>query len=267
MALVEARGLWFSYQPGRPVLRGASLRAAPGEAVAIVGPTGSGKTTLLLLLAGLLEPERGEVLLDGRPLREQLPGARRRIGILFQNPDDQLFNPTVYDEIAYSLRTLGLGEDEVHSRVEAAARRLRVEGLLGEAPHRLSAGQKRLVALASILAYDPEVLLLDEPTTGLDSAHRRRIIEVMRGHASRGGTVIYATHDYDAVLQAASRVCGFTSHGALECASIEEALEAGLLEKAGIPQPAALQALCSITGSPREAMKALLEAARGLRRC
>ncbi len=224
MPAIEARGVWFSYSRGGHVPRGVSIKASGGEAVAVVGPTGSGKTTLLLLLAGLLRPERGEVLLDGVPIDSQLPRARSRIGVLFQNPDDQLFNATVYDEIAYALRRLGIGERVVEERVYAVARRLGLEDLLGRPPFKLSIGQKKLVALASILVYDPDILILDEPTASLDGSGFKAVTQIVREALEQGKAVVFATHDIDSIIAMATRVCAFTNPGLLDCMDAHEAL-------------------------------------------
>ena len=204
MARLEAIDVEIRYG-SMSVLQGVSLSAGPGEAVALLGPTGSGKTSLLMALAGLLEPSKGTVLLDGEPLRDQLPAARRRIGIVFQNPADQFFNPSVYDEVAYALRTMGLREDVVRERVLRVAARLGIEGLLDRHPSRLSGGQQRLVALASVLVYEPEILLLDEPATYLDGRGVATLLALLREHRRRGGTVVFATHSVDLVLEAQAR--------------------------------------------------------------
>lgn len=257
MPAIEARGVWFSYSSGAHVLRGASLKASGGEAVAVVGPTGSGKTTLLLILAGLLAPERGEVLLDGAPLSSQLPGARRRIGVLFQNPEDQLFNATVYDEIAYALRRLGLSERAVEARVHDVASRLGVQGLLDRPPFRLSAGQKKLVALASILVYDPDILILDEPTANLDGQGFSLVTRVILESLGQGKVVVFSTHDIDSIVAMASRVCAFTKPGIMECMDAYKAVSTGLPEKAGLPTPLTLKALDILLGGRGESARIL----------
>lgn len=186
------------------MLRGATLSLERGV-YALVGETGSGKTTLLMILAGLLRPERGEVLLGGEPLDGERPEHRRLIGVAFQDPDSQLFNPTVYDEVAYALRTMGLGEDEVRERVERVAEALGISGLLDRPPYELSMGQKRLVALASVLVYEPRFLLLDEPLTFLDPSTAARVACIIRGWGERGA-VLVATHNVEAALLLADRL-------------------------------------------------------------
>ncbi len=210
--MVEARSLRYSYARGSEVLRGVSLCVHSGEVLAIMGPTGSGKTTLLLILAGLLDPQEGLVRVDGVEPR----AARRLVGIVFQNPDDQLFNPTVYDEIAYALRTLGMGEEEIRRRVTRVAEKLGVAHLLDKPPYRLSMGEKRLVALASILVYEPRVLLLDEPFTFLDPVTALRVACIVTSLKREGRAVILTTHNPEVALVLADRVC-MLEHGVLEC--------------------------------------------------
>ena len=261
MPVIEARGVWFGYTRRAPVLRGASLRAGPGEVVALAGPTGCGKSTLLLVLAGLLRPSRGEVLLDGRPLHEQLPRARRRIGVLFQNPDDQLFNPTVYDEIAYALRSLGVPEDEVRARVEETAERLGLQELLDRPPYRLSVGQRRLVALASILVYNPDVLLLDEPTANLDRYGVEAIANTIREAVEQGKTVVMASHDLDTIAELSTETC-ILQDGRAECKPTLKALAEGLFEETPLPLPLCIRLFRRHLGSWNKLAEAVAAARR-----
>jgi len=202
--LLSVENIHFKYPGGAEVLRGASFSADKGEVVAIIGPNGSGKTTLLLVASGLLEPERGTVLLGERPLKEQLPEARRRTGLVFQDPDDQLFNPTVYDEVAFSLRQLLSSAEDVDRRVREIARNFKLEGLLSKPPYKLSMGEKRMVTLASVLAYDPDVLLLDEPTANLSSSSIEQIEQVVANARAANKAVVVASHDVEFV----AKVCG-----------------------------------------------------------
>ncbi|MGC8975055.1 MAG: energy-coupling factor ABC transporter ATP-binding protein [Thermoprotei archaeon] len=195
---LQLRDVWFRYSREEDyILRGAELSLRESELVVITGPNGSGKTTLILLAAGLLRPEKGEVLLEGKPLHDQLPLARKKIGVTFQDPDDQFFNATVYDEIAFALRQLELGEDEVKTHVTVITRRLGIEHLLSKPPYRLSGGEKVKVALASILVYEPEVLLLDEPTAYLTPESKNEIMKMLRELKERGKSILIATNDPD----------------------------------------------------------------------
>jgi len=166
--MLEGRNLTFSYLKDDLVLENVSIQVKTGRIQTVLGPNGSGKTTLLLLVSGLLRPLSGEVLLDGKNLFEMLPGARRYIGIMFQNPDDHLFSPTVRDELLFTLSQLELTRGEVEAKIQLVANMLHLEHLLNKPIHALSFGEKRRVALASIIIYDPTYLLLDEPFANLD---------------------------------------------------------------------------------------------------
>jgi cobalt/nickel transport system ATP-binding protein len=217
---IVARQLWYRYPDGDWLLRGVDVVIKPGEVVGVVGETGSGKTTLLLILAGLIKPQKGSVLVDGVEAWRQ--EARRLIGIVFQNPDDQIFNPTVYDEIAFALRSLGLDEDKVRASVEAVSRRVGVNGLLDRNPYRLSHGQKRLIALASVLVYEPRYLLLDEPTAFLDPKTTRRIFCIVEEEARRGRGVVITAHHPSQLPSIVSKVC-LLAGGSLTCTSPDRA--------------------------------------------
>lgn len=199
--------IWFRYPGGDYVLRGFSTEFRRGELVLVTGPNGSGKTTLIMVSAGLLEPERGEVLFMERPLKRQLPWARRHIGVLFQDPEYMLFNPTVYDEIAFVPRQVSRDEEEVRERVLWAVEALGIpQDLLKRPVHRLSYGEKKLVALASVISYGPDILLLDEPLEGLSKRYRERVIELVREWASKRGPVVVALHEREEMERYASRV-------------------------------------------------------------
>lgn len=204
--LLKVDKVYFTY-PGRvEVLKGASFTADRGEVVAIIGPNGSGKTTLLLVAAGLLTPDKGMVLLEDKPLKEQLPEARRRIGIVFQDPDDQLFNPTVYDEVAFALHQLLPSREDVDRRVKEVSERFGLEAILNKPPYKLSAGEKRKVTLVSILAYDPDILLLDEPTANLSYKSIVEVEGVVREAKSTGKAVVVTSHDVEFVADIADRI-------------------------------------------------------------
>ena len=198
---IEARGLRYSYRGGQPALAGVDLRVAHGERVAVLGPNGAGKTTLMLHLNGLLTGE-GDLVVAGIAAGH---GRRRelcaRVGLVFQDPDDQLFMPTVGEDVAFGPRNLGMGEQEVAHRVTAALAAVGMQGSEERAPHALSMGQRRRVAIASVLAMEPELLVLDEPSANLDPRGRRELVEVLQ---RIGGTLLVATHD----LPLAAQLCG-----------------------------------------------------------
>lgn len=197
--------LGHTYSCGRRVLDGVSFDVTAGECVALVGPNGAGKTTLFLRLCGVLAGRTGEALVAGLDpadpaQKSKLPAA---VGILFQNPDDQLFSPTVGDDVAFGPLNLGLPEADVTARVNEALRRVGLAGFEDRVPFQLSGGEKRRAALATILAMHPSVLLLDEPTASLDPRGRRDVIDLVRGLP---GTKLIATHDLEFALDCCPRV-------------------------------------------------------------
>jgi len=207
----ELRDVRYDYANGTPALRGLSLTVAAGESVAILGANGSGKSTLLKLMDALYFPTEGEITAFGLPLTEGMAqdGAfafRRRVGLLFQEPDVQLFSPTVWDEVAFSPLQLDLPREEVLARVEGALEALRITGLRDRAPYNLSEGEKKKVALASILSLDPEVWLMDEPTANLDPRTTGWVIDFLLSLAERGRTLVIATHDLEIADLVASQV-------------------------------------------------------------
>ena len=192
--------LTFAY-PGRPpLLDEASFSFAEGARVGLIGPNGCGKSSLFLLIAGLLTPQGGRVLLRGRPLatEKDFRALRREVGLVLQNADDQLFHATVLEDVAFGPLNLGLSPEEARVRAEETLARLGLDHLTDRLTHRLSGGEKRLAALAAILSMRPRALLLDEPTNDLDPAHRRRLAEILRElarDASLGWIIV--SHDFD----------------------------------------------------------------------
>jgi len=202
--VIETRDLWFAYPGGAEALRGVSLRITHGEAVGIIGCNGAGKSTLLLHLNGYLAPTRGEVRIGDCPLtRQTVATARRSVGLVFQDPDDQLFMPTVFEDVAFGPLNLGLPDDEVERCVAAALDRVGMAHLRARPPHKLSAGEKRAVAIAAVLAMSPDVLVMDEPSSNLDPRARRRLIKLLQGFEH---TRIIATHDLELVVEVCARV-------------------------------------------------------------
>jgi energy-coupling factor transport system ATP-binding protein len=200
---LEIRGLTYRYLPGSPAaLSDVSLTIRPGEFLALIGQNGSGKTTLVKCLSGLVRPEAGEVLVDGRPLTQR--GARdlpRRVGVVLQNPDTQLFRMSVVDEIRFGLENIGVPRDEQGPRISAALELTGLEAVADVYPFKLSFGDRRKVAVAAIVAMRPEILVFDEPTTGQDYRGRYQLCEIAAELNSRGTTVIMITHDMDLVAR------------------------------------------------------------------
>ena len=201
--IVEVESLGHTYADGTTALQGISFRIHHGESVALVGANGAGKSTLLLHLNGCLTPTAGKVRIGDFPLtKSTLPNVRRTVGMVFQHPDDQLFMPTVFDDVAFGPLNLGLPPEEVELRVIGALERVEALHLRDRPPHRLSAGEKRTVAIASVLSMSPDILVMDEPTTGLDPRHRRQLIGLLNSFQH---TKILATHDLDLVLDVCRR--------------------------------------------------------------
>ena len=204
--LLRVDKIRFEY-PGSPeILREATFNADKGEIVAIIGPNGSGKTTLLMVAAGLLDPSKGIVYVEDKPLREQLPKIRSRIGLVFQEPDDQLFNPTVYEELAFALRQLLNSIEEVDEKVREITKKFDLKEIINKPPYKLSIGEKRIVALASVIAYDPDILLLDEPTANLSSGPIKAIEEILQEAKKSGKVVVIASHDVEFVASVSDRI-------------------------------------------------------------
>ena len=196
--LIRIHDLTFRYAGGTPVLRGVTLEVFAGEKVAIVGPNGAGKTTLLLHLNGILRGE-GLVEVGGLPVvPPHLPQIRAWVGLLFQDPDDQLFSPTVYDDVAFGPLQQGLVAEEVHHRVYEALKHVGLSHVAHRPPYHLSVGEKKRDALAAVLAMHPAILALDEPSANLDPRSRRHLIHLLRDLPQ---TILVATHDMQLVAQ------------------------------------------------------------------
>jgi cobalt/nickel transport system ATP-binding protein len=211
-AIFELQDVCFEYGP-IPALRELSLEIARGEAVVLLGANGSGKSTLLRILDALDFPSKGWVRFDGRQLSAALfrqdgfaPGFRRRVALVFPNPDVQLFNPTVFDEIAFGLLQLQWPKEQVRAKVHETMELMAIAHLRDRPPYRLSAGEKKRVALASVIVLDPEVLLLDEPTATLDPRSQSQIIDLIQDWKDSSKTVVTATHQLEMVEDIADRV-------------------------------------------------------------
>jgi cobalt/nickel transport system ATP-binding protein len=192
---IRVRDLAHRYAGGGLALADASFDIHVGERVALLGPNGAGKSTLLRHLIGLLQPAAGGVEIMGTAVvPAHVADVRRRVGFVFQDPDDQLFCPTVLEDVAFGPLHLGIPVDEVVDRARHALDKVGMPGFEQRVPHKLSGGEKRLVALATVLSYDAEILVLDEPGAGLDPRNRRRLVALLR---EMGGTQLLATHDLD----------------------------------------------------------------------
>lgn len=201
--IVEVKKLKHTYPDGTAALREVSFRIIHGESVAIIGANGAGKSTLLLHLNGYLSPSSGEIRIGDYPLtKATLPEIRRTVGMVFQDPDDQLFMPTVYDDVAFGPLNLGLPGEEVEQKVRAALEQVGAAHLADKPPYHLSGGEKKRVAIATVLSMSPDILVMDEPTSGLDPYARRRLMSLLRDFRH---TKIFTSHDLDMVMDLCER--------------------------------------------------------------
>ena len=207
--MLEVKNIKYSYNKDYQALKGVSLKVEKGEMVALLGKNGAGKSTLFLHLNGIYEPDEGQVFIDGEELKydkKSLLKFRQKVGIVFQNPDDQIFAPTVEEDVAFGPLNLKLPMEEVQKRVTESLARVGMSGFEKKAPHHLSGGQKKRVAIAGILAMKPEVMVLDEPTAGLDPQGVRDLSKLLKELNDEGITIIISTHEVDLVPNYAKRV-------------------------------------------------------------
>jgi len=203
---IEVENLSYIYPDGTVALDGISFSIDQGESVALLGPNGAGKSTLLLHLNGLLAG-RGRIrILDREICKESLNWIRSQVGLVFQDPDDQLFMPTLEEDVAFGPINMGLSRDVVKERVEWALQSVGLLGLMAKSPHHLSYGQKKRAAFAAVLSMKPSVMVLDEPTSNLDPRSRRKIVSLIRRLQSNGTAIITATHDVDLISLLADRI-------------------------------------------------------------
>ncbi len=239
--VLECRNIHFSYHDRRPVLVDVSFSIQPAETLALCGPNGSGKTTLLKVISGLLNPDRGSVKLGDADLTPQTAAAAfRRIGILFQDPNDQLFCSHVAEDVAFGLESLGLPSEEIRARVTLALRLTEAEHLIHRPIHHLSLGEMKRVALAGLLVMRAPLLVLDEPTSGLDPAAARHLVDLVH-HLNREHKYAFliVTHEMDIVPQVARRVLVLESGRILADRDSRSILtDIPLLEKARLEPPA-----------------------------
>ena len=206
--MLEARNISYSYDDSQ-ALKNVSLKINDGEMAAILGKNGAGKSTLFLHFNGIHEPDDGEILIDGETLKynkKALLKCRQKVGIVFQNPDNQIFAPSVEEDVAFGPLNLKLPMDEVQNRVEEALKRVGMEGFEKKAPHHLSGGQKKRVAIAGILAMRPEIMILDEPTAGLDPQGAIKIMNLLSELNREGITIVISTHDVDLVSKYVNKI-------------------------------------------------------------
>jgi cobalt/nickel transport system ATP-binding protein len=244
--ITEARDLFYVYPDGRQAVSGISFRIHHGESVGIIGANGAGKSTLLMLLTGILRPAKGEVVIgEVRLTKDTLNMIRQRLGMVFQNPDDQLFMTTVHDDVAFGPRNLMLDEAQVEERVISALEKVGISHLKDRAPYHLSAGEKRAAAIASVLSMSPDILILDEPTSSLDPKSRRRLMKILSGFEH---TKIITSHDLDMVLELCQRVIVMKDGRAIADGPAKDILtNKTLMEEAGLEIPLSLHG-CPVCG-------------------
>ncbi|ADE03181.1 energy-coupling factor ABC transporter ATP-binding protein [Haloferax volcanii] len=236
--VIEARGLTHEYPDGTTALRDVTVTIEAGERVAVIGANGSGKSTLQHVLGGLVEPTAGTVEYVGETADAE--AVRDRLGVLLQDPDDYLFNTTVREDIEYGPAQLGMSRQAATQRVAHLAAELGLESLLDRPPFRLSGGEKQRAAVASVLAFEPAVLLLDEPFGAVDAGYRERILELVTGHE---GTVVLFTPSVDAVPEIADRVLVVGQDGSIAAdGPVRDVLtDTTLLRDNGLRPPATVQ--------------------------
>ncbi|MGE4272724.1 MAG: energy-coupling factor ABC transporter ATP-binding protein [Desulfitobacterium sp.] len=248
--MTEVRDLEYIYPDGHKAIKGMTFAIHHGESVGIIGANGAGKSTLLMLLMGVLFPSQGEVRV-GEVLvtKKTLPIVRQRMGMVFQNPDDQLFMNTVYEDVAFGPRNYGLDEQEVEKRVLQALEMVGIPHLKDRAPYKLSGGEKRAAAIAAVLSLQPDILIMDEPSSALDPKSRRRLMKMLQ---TFDHTKIITSHDMDMVYELCDRI--IIIHQGVVAAdgpTAEILANAKLLDACGLEMPLAMQG-CPVCGLNRE---------------
>ena len=237
--MIEFQKVSFAYERERPVIRDLSFRVAEGESVGLIGANGAGKSTVMKLLLGLIAGE-GQILVNGTAVTKQtLPEVRRKLGFVLQNSDNQMFMPTLYEDMIFAPLNYGLSRDETEARVDRVLKELGLEDLKHRHNHRISGGEKRMAAIATVLAMEPEVILMDEPTSALDPYNRRVVINTIRALPQ---TKIITSHDLDMILDTCDRVI-LLSHGEIAADGPAETIlrDKALLEANRMELPLRLQ--------------------------
>jgi len=231
--MIKMKNIYYSYEGGATALKNVNLQINAGESVAFIGPNGSGKSTLMKLINGLVSPSSGSYSFEGleitsKHLQNDLfsKNFHKKIGFVFQNSEVQLFCSNVYEEIAFGIRQMGMIEDEVQKRVEDILKLLKVEDLKHRQPYHLSGGEKRKIAIASVLVMNPQVLVFDEPMNGLDPESKRFLKELMIILNSSGKTILCSTHDFEYVKGVFNRAIVFSKdHTVIRDGSYKEIME------------------------------------------
>ncbi len=244
--VIEAENLSYSYEENdRKALDGLSVRIGRGKKVAFMGGNGSGKSTFFLCLNGILRPDKGRVLIDGKPVsytRKGLLEVRKKVGIVFQEPDNQLFSASVFQEISFGILNLGTEEETARKEVEQVIRELDITPFKDRPAHALSGGQKKQVAIADILVMHPQVMILDEPTSALDAVHTKKVHELIRRLTEQGITVLMSLHDIDYAWSWADEIVLMDRGRVIRQGTPREVCEdEAALRQAGLERPAVLR--------------------------
>jgi len=241
---MELYDISYTYPDGTEALKNITAKIFSGESIAIAGPNGAGKSTLLLIMAGLLAPSSGEVkifgrIIDGKMINDakKMYEVRKRIGIVFQDPDVQLFSSTVHDDVAFGPIHLGMNMDEIESKVGDTLKFLGLEHVAEKHPYELSGGEKRKAAIATVLVSSPEVLLLDEPTADLDPKSRKEFVELLKKLKEGGKTIVIATHDMEVLPEIAERIIVIDREKVTEGPARDVLMDEKLLDKANLDVP------------------------------
>jgi cobalt/nickel transport system ATP-binding protein len=249
--IIEIKNLSYAYPDGKEALKNISLRITHGESVGVAGLNGAGKSTLIMALAGILFPFTGEIRIGEVPLcKKTLPLIRRAVGFVFQDPDDQLFMPTVYEDAVFGPRNIGLPEDEAEKRALEALEATGTLHLKDRPPCRLSGGEKRAAAIASVLSMRPDILVMDEPSSNLDSKARRRLINML---LSFSHTKIIVSHDLDLLTESCGRIIALKDGELIADGPAAQILsDDKILDAAGLERPHALRVcpVCAAKLSP-----------------
>jgi len=241
--IIDFKDVVFRYPDGTEALKGVSFRITHGESVGIVGANGAGKSTLLLQMNGYILPSSGLISIGDLELTKKTrQGIRKKVGVVFQNPDDQLFMPTVYDDVAFGPLNLGINPERVIHRVNSALQTVGCLDLKDKPPHHLSSGQKRAVAIATVLAMEPDILVMDEPSSDLDPKSRRSLMGLLKGFKH---TKIIASHDLDFILELCER-CLIIKDGLIVADGpvLKILTDQCLLEENNLELPLSLQKNC-----------------------
>lgn len=246
---IELKDVSYVYPDGFVALDHVDLEVTKEEMVAFLGPNGAGKSTLLMQMAGVLRPSQGEVRILGMPVNERnIHHVRKRVGLVFQNPDDQLFCNTVFEDVAYGPLNLGLPEEEVVSRSREALREVGLEGYENRLPHHLSEGEKKKAAIATVLSMQPEILIVDEPTANLDPKSREELIELITNLSrERKSTLVIATHDVDIASEISDRMFVLNQGRILTEGTVKEVFSrVDLLREARLEPPSIFRIFCTM---------------------